>query len=171
MNGRRKSSANVTLNQNSVQEGLDKSRKHQLWRRSNYIGIVVIIAFFLLAMGTLFNDIRGEYTCDNPRLGHVRLTIMHRSNKINCMLRIPKTHPFMCEVSDDGLKGNIVWSFKDSYATQGSTPMYFKGKINTGDGTISGVIQDGMNIYPITLKRDDFASLSHQVLGAIPGAS
>jgi hypothetical protein len=170
MNGRRKASANVTINQNSIQEGLDKSRKHQLLQRSNYIGIVVIVAFILLALGTLFNDIRGEYTCDNPRLGNVRLSIEHRNNKINCMLRIPKTHPFLCEVKDDNLKGDIVWPFKDSYQTQGSAPIYFKGKV-AGDGTISGVIQDGMNIYSMNFKRDDLASLSHQIIGAIPGAS
>jgi hypothetical protein len=169
MNGRRKSSANVTINQNSIQESLDKSRKHQLLQRSNYIGIIVIVAFILLAMGTLFNDIRGEYTADSPTLGHVRLSVEHGNSKVNCILRIPKTHPFRCEVKDDNLKGNIVWSFTDSYATRGGTPIYFKGKVNTGDGTIAGVIQDGISFYPITLKRDDLASLSHQIFGAIPG--
>jgi hypothetical protein len=160
----------IAINSNVVQESLDKSRKHMLWRRSNYLGILVIIAFVLLATARLVNDIRGEYTSDNPRLGHVRLSVEHRDGKIKCMLIIPKTHPFLCQVKDENVKGDVEWPFKDSYAAKGATPVYFKGKVNIGDGTISGVLQDGINVYPISFKRDDFASLSRQMLTAIPGA-
>ena len=171
MNARRRSKAKVATNTNDVQDSLDKSRKHQLWRRSNYLGIIVITAFILLALARLVNDIRGEYTSDNPRLGHVRLSVDHHDNKITCTLKIPKTHPFRCETKDDSLKGDVAWQFKDAYPTKTSTPIYFKGKINTGEGTISGVIQDGANVYPISLKRDDLASLTRQMLSALPGGS
>ncbi len=147
---------------------LDKWRKHRLWLSLNLGGIIAIVVFVLLAASRLYGDIRGEYTENNARLGVVRMSIEHRDKNLICDLIIPRTHPLRSVMPDTNIGRKVDWSFADQYATNGMPSVVFHGTAESG--TVSGILQDSLAVYPINLRRDDLVSLFIQLRAAVPGA-
>lgn len=157
-------------NASSLEQGLDKSRKHKLWMTSNWVGAIVLLGFMGLAVSRIVNDIRGEYTAHISRLGFARLTIDHHDGQIFANLTLPHTHPLRCTTSENNVGDSVEWSFIDAYRPTEPPVVSFRGKANSG--VLSGVLQDNLNpinVFPLTLQRDDLASVFHQVLSAVPG--
>ena len=153
----------------SLEEGLDKSRKHKLWMTLNTVGMLSLIGFIGLSIIRVTNDIRGEYTANAGRLNIVRLSVEHNDGQIFARLTIPKTHPLQCNTADKNIGDNVDWPFVDAYTPTAPAVVHFLGKAEAG--TISGVLKDSINIYPIKLQRDDLASVGRQIRTAIPNSN
>ncbi|MDR3615171.1 MAG: hypothetical protein P4L53_16560 [Candidatus Obscuribacterales bacterium] len=171
MTGSRKAPGKSRENVSSLEQGLDRSRKHKLWLSSNTIGLLAISGFIALSISRIVNDIRGEYTGRVGRLGVVRLSIEHRDGQIFADLTIPHTHPMHCVTAEKNVGENVDWSFTDAYRPAGASVVSFHGQAESG--SITGVLQDNLNVlncFPIKLQRDDLASVFRQIRTAIPGS-
>jgi hypothetical protein len=171
MTGPRKAPEKSSKNVSSLEQGLDRSRKHKLWLSSNTIGMLAILGFIALSISRLVNDIRGEYTGKVGRLGVVRLSLEHRDGQIFADLTIPHTHPMHCVTAEKNVGENVEWAFTDAYKPAAAAAISFRGEAEAG--SVTGVLQDNLNpinCFPIKLQRDDLASVFRQIRTAIPGA-
>ena len=168
MTGPRKAPGKSSKNVSSLEQGLDRSRKHKLWLSSNTIGLLAVSGFIALSISRIVNDIRGEYTAKISRLGVIRLSVEHRDGQIYADLTIPRTHPLHCVTAEKNVGENVDWAFTDAYKPTAPAVVHFLGKAESG--ALSGVLQDNVNVYPIKLDRDDLASVFRQIRTAIPGA-
>ncbi|HEY9681764.1 MAG TPA: hypothetical protein V6C86_09295 [Oculatellaceae cyanobacterium] len=157
--------------QPTFDEELDRSRKQALWLRSNYIASILIVAFFALAILRMVSDIRGEYagTCSIFPRGMAMCSVVHNDKDLAITLILPNTPILSCNTTETELGSDINWTFKPTKPIPDFAPMHLKGKADAN--SINGVLQDGFQLYTISLTKDPIASVARQLRAFIPGAN
>jgi hypothetical protein len=156
--------------QSTFDDALDRSRKEALWLRSNWIASIVIIALFALAILRMVSDIRGEYggTCSIAPRRMAICSVVHNDKDVAATLILPNTPVLSCNTKEPEGQ-DIDWTFTPVKPIKDFSPVHLKGKADAN--SINGILQDGFQIYTISLNKDPIASVARQLRAFIPGAN
>lgn len=151
-------------------DGLDQSRKQALWLRANWAGTIVMVAILGLSILNMVSDVRGEYAGSNDALGGMLIcSVTHSDKNIEARLTIPNTPLLICNTTEENVGPNVDWLYKVVHKTQETTPVHFVGNVDSG--AMTGIIQDGVKVFPVKLQKDMLASVLRQLRAFIPGAN
>jgi hypothetical protein len=153
-------------------EELDKSRKAKLWQRSNWIASVVMVFILLLAYLNISSDVRGEYggvVSSGSRGGMILCSVTHGDGIVSFNLLMPEKPMMLGQIPEDKIGQNVEMLLKPRYRQNNAADLGFKGKIDAGE--INGLVQEGLHLYPISLKKDAMASVVQQLRALIPGSN
>ena len=156
--------------QSTFDDDLDRSRKQALWLRSNWIASILIIILFALAFLRMVSDIRGEYggTCSIAPRRMAICSVIHNDKTVQASLILPNMPLLSCDTTEpEGQE--IEWTFTPTKPINDFTPLRLKGTADSN--SINGVIQDGIQVYTISLNKDPIASITRQLRAFIPGAN
>jgi hypothetical protein len=145
------------------EEELDRSRKLKLWQRSNWAGSVVIVFILILAYLNFYSDVRGEYggVVNGPRGGMIICSITHGDGIVSFNLLLPDKPMMTGEMPEDKVGQNVELLLKPRFKRGNAADLGFKGKIDPNE--INGLVQDGLHLYPLSLKKDAMASMVQQL--------
>jgi hypothetical protein len=150
-----------------LSDDLQRSRKHKLWMRANWSASIVIAIFFVLALLRMVSEVGGEYVANCPSLhGTVACSIVHSDKDIRATLSIPRTPILVCTVSDQNIGENVDWQFQTLHKGKSTEPVHFKGTVESS--SMTGIVQDGIRIFPVKLEKDCVATLTRQLTGFVP---
>lgn len=155
------------------------------------MALVAFIAFTAVAIGWMFNDITGEYSGFDNRVGQIHMSIIRKATTVRSELSYG--YGPILECTNPYVNGDkITWKFQvarkwqresvpaavpgDGWSRRQGMPaaqqnriVSFTGEIN--NGVVSGVLQDGMLVMPVTLNRDALASIYRQIQSHMPWIS
>jgi hypothetical protein len=153
------------------EEELDRSRKLKLWQRSNWIGSVMMVFILLLAYLNICSDVRGEYGgfVNGARGGMIICSVTHGDGVVSFNLLLPDRPMMNGEIPEDKVGQNVEVLLKPRFKRNNTPDMGFKGKIDPYE--INGLAQEGLHLYPVSLKKDALASVVQQLRALIPGAN
>ena len=153
-------------------EELDKSRKAKLWQHSNWVASVVMVFILLLAYLNISSDVRGEYggvTNNGARSGMIICSVTHGDGVVSFNLLLPDKPMMIGQIPEDKIGQNVEVLLKPRYRQNNSPDLGFKGKIDPSE--INGLVQEGLHLYPVSLKKDGMASVVQQLRALIPGSN
>lgn len=140
---------------------------------SSMINLVLISLFLGLCWWLIKssnNDIAGEYSYYDRSAGNVYLSIERKDGNLLCRLTYGPSGTDMCTVSDTKIGKKINWTFHKMELPIGAAGSYVSFKGSSEPGIISGIIEDGLSIYTVNLKRNWTASIYRGLCHLIPGA-
>jgi hypothetical protein len=153
-------------------EELDKSRKAKLWQHSNWVGSVVMVFILLLAYLNISSDVRGEYggvMNNGARSGMIICSVTHGDGIVSFNLLLPDKPMMIGQIPEDKIAHNVEVLLKPRYRQNNAPDLGFKGKIDPNE--INGLVQEGLHLYPVSLKKDGMASVVQQLRALIPGSN
>ncbi len=118
----------------------------------------------------MVSDVRGEYggNCDALN-GMVICSVVHTDKQLHIRMMMPNTPMLACTTSEENVGNNVDWAFTPVREQKDFQPVHFKGKI--ADNAMSGIIQDGYQLYPVSLNKDMITSIARQLRAFIPGVN
>jgi hypothetical protein len=149
----------------------DPADDFRKYRRLRDVGILLAaIVFGIIAINWTLNDITGEYTAVDPQLGTLSMSLIRKAANIRGELScgtgaileatVPESHP------ENEL--DLTFQLPQKWINEGQTyrRVEFHGRVQ--DGSITGVLQENGQVYPIKLERNALSSIYRQIQSHLP---
>lgn len=142
------------------------------YKRLRDIGILVLaIVCGFVSVNWMLSDITGEYTVNDPGLGIVNMSLTRKASNIYGELSYGRGAILEATIPEPNpdRKLDLTFELPQRWLKEGRTyrKVLFHGKVH--DGTISGVLQENGQVYPIKLERNTLSSICRQIQSHFPG--
>lgn len=132
--------------------------------------VLFVICMSWWGLSWMLSDVTGEYTSNDPRLGIVRMSLVRRATNIKGELSYgPGALLEMTTTKlEPDTKIDLTFELPQRWIDEGQAPrfVHFNGTIK--EGTASGVIRDGLQVFPVTLQKNSIASIYRQIQSHLP---
>ena len=134
-----------------------------------------VFCLFIIATGVggsfwMLSDVTGEYTANDPHIGVVRMSVIRRATNVKSELSFGRGAILAASIPSASPGDKFSWKYvvPEEWVSKGQPyrEVYFYGTIK--DGIATGIIKDGIGVYPVKLTRNTFASLYRQVQSHLP---
>ncbi|MBS2005077.1 MAG: hypothetical protein JST44_26425 [Cyanobacteria bacterium SZAS LIN-5] len=132
--------------------------------------VLFVICMSWWGLSWMLSDVTGEYSANDARLGIVRMSLVRRAANIKGELSygsgalLEMTTPKL----EPDTQIDLTFELPQRWVDQGQEyrAVHFHGTIK--DGTASGVIRDGAQVFPVKLEKNSIASVYRQIQSHLP---